>query len=139
MNGSDLRKNRVHFPKNEIIVNSEEEVYRREKYFMWRHGRKGADLQELWELENLFQVLKIITEKIAFEKIKEGDTGTIKPLDKLELAHFKLLKETLVDIYKLKYGEKKLSLNTNMGYEEIRELMFRDITEKKESDVSPSN
>ena len=51
------------------------------------------------------------------EKVEKG-----LPLTRREIAFFKLLKETLVDLHKMKHGEKKI--NVNVGYQDIQEMMF---------------
>ncbi|HEC65528.1 MAG TPA: hypothetical protein ENI23_09550 [bacterium] len=113
-------------PKN-VKLSNEPGVYRRDLLDNWIRSTQTKEVKELIELENLFKLLKGTTDRIMYEKKVLGN----EEFNKTDLAYFKLLKETLVDLNRLKYGDKKV--NVNVGYDDIREMMFGP----QEEDVSP--
>jgi hypothetical protein len=115
-----LRKNSVHLPPEGMELNKSTDTYRRDLVYQWVSCKSGRDLKEIFELENMFALLKGTTEDIIYKRVVERRGE----FSKEDLAHFRLLKETLVELHRLKHGEKKV--NVNVGYKDIRELMFGD-------------
>lgn len=115
-----LVKNKVHLPPENVVLDKSPDTYRRDLVYQWVSCKSGRDLKEIFELENMFALLKGTTEDIIYKRVveKHGE------FSKEDLAHFRLLKETLVELHRLKHGEKKV--NVNVGYKDIRELMFND-------------
>ena len=112
-----LQKNRVIQPPADVQMTNDPETYRRDLVYNWIFSLDKTKLKEIVELENMFVLLKGTTEDRIYGKLV-----TNKQIDKTDLAHLKLLKELLVDLNRLKYGDKKV--NVNVGYKEIQEIMF---------------
>jgi len=108
----------IYKPPKNVEMSKDPTVYRRDLISNWIFSKETKQLKEILELENLFKLLKGTTDRIIYEKkVLENQEFT-----KTDLAYFKLLKETLVDLNRLKYGDKKV--NVNVGYDDIREMMF---------------
>jgi len=104
-------------------ITPDPEAYRGDLLVRWVQSRSGKEIREITELENLANMLKGDKEQRVWRKITEN-----KPLNQDDLAYVKIVKETLVDLHKLKYGEKKVNVNTS--FKDIRELMWGDKREK---------
>ena len=103
-----------------IIEKNEEGVSYDERLLVnWANSKKFKEIKEVVELENLFLLLKYGAQVRISDKLKSGED-----LTKLDLEHLKLVKDTLVDIYKLKFGEKHVQVN--VGYKDIQDLIFND-------------
>lgn len=105
-------------PPADVKLDDDPEVYRRDLVYNWVRSYSSKQLQELMELENLFKLVKGTTDDIIYEKLVKNKGE----LNKKDLLHFKLLKEILVDLHKLKHGTKNVTMN--VGYNDIREMMF---------------
>lgn len=113
-----LEKGKVYLPSKGAKLNEGPETYRRDLVYKWIRSKSTKDIKEIVELENMFSLLKGTTDEIIYKKFVIGD----KKFNKEDLAYFKLLKEVLVDLHKLKHGEKRF--NVNVGYKDIQEMMF---------------
>lgn len=91
------------------------EAYKLFSFFVRSHQTKG--LQEITRLEDVIGVLETDFSMRALSKIEQG-----LPLDPDDIKQIKLLKESLVDLHKMKYGEKRL--NVNASYQDIQNMMF---------------
>lgn len=55
-----------------------------------------------------------------------------EPLTKNDLKFMQLIKETLVEFHKMKYGEKKI-VETTVSIEDVRKVIFsKEVTTQKE-------
>ena len=75
-------------------------------------------LSEIERMEGLLGVMETNLAKVI-EKQEEGQDLTDK--DRKDMF---LMKDTLVELHKLKYGEKRL--NVTASYKDIRDLMFEE-------------
>ncbi len=115
-----VHKRNVILPPKDVEFSKDPDVYRRDILYKWIESKTGAELKEINELENMFILLKGSVDEIMYEKLMGGK----KELSPRDLAHFKLLQSILVDLNKIKYGEKRI--NVNFGYKDIQEAMFPD-------------
>lgn len=108
----------IYEPPKGVILSDGPGVYRRDLIDNWVLSKTTAKTQEIIELENLFKLLKGTTADIMYKKKMNGNYE----FTNIDIAYLKLIKETLVDLNRLKYGDKKV--NVNVGYDNIREMMF---------------
>ncbi len=84
-------------------------------FFVRAKQTKG--LQEINRLENVIYLLETDLSIRAMDKIEKG-----LPLNSNDLKQIRLLKESIVDLHKIKYGEKRL--NVHASYQDIQKMMF---------------
>ena len=60
-----------------------------------------------------------------------------QPLNKAERESLKLFKDMLVDIHKLRHGEKKVTITASA--KDLQEQMFKDITPNQNANNTPNN
>ena len=78
-------------------------------------------IKSLSEIERLEGMLAVL-EKNLTDVIERQDQG--KPITDKDRKDMFLMKDTLVDLHKLKYGEKRL--NVTASYKDIRDAMFEE-------------
>lgn len=116
-----LRKGRVYFPPEKVVLFDDPETYRRDILGSWLQSMKAKDVREIVELENMFNLLKGAINDLTYKRLQlKGE------LTKRDLAKIKLMKEILVDLNKLKYGDKKVNVNVGVNYKDVQEQMFGD-------------
>ena len=81
----------------------------------------GHPIKTLSEIERMEGLLAVMQTNLMdiIQKQEEGKGTTDK--DRKDMY---LMKDTLVELHKLKYGEKKVNINTS--YKDIRDLMFEE-------------
>ena len=114
-----LAKGVFNYPK-EIEPKREPQVYRRDLLHNYIYSKPFKELQEVIELENLYNLLKGTYDDLVYKRIL---TGRKMPTVQ-EIAYYKLLKETLVDLNKIKYGEKRTTITGHVNFSSIQEMMF---------------
>lgn len=82
----------------------------------WVSQFSERELDEVAHLENLRGVLESDVANRTVDKLKAGEV-----LDEGDRKMLLLMKDLLVDMHKIKFGEKKV--NVSVGYKDIRELM----------------
>ena len=92
-------------------------AYRGDLLMNFIKSRKGTELVEIIELENMLRLLKGDEQRKIWMKI-----ATNEDLTNGELKMLSLIKDLIVDLHKLKYGEKRVNINTD--FKDIREMMF---------------
>ena len=98
--------------------------------YNWYKGFRTKDIETLLELQNIYKVIKDgFIDRLA-DKILSNEQLTRKDLD-----HLKLIKDTLVDYHKLKYGDKKTVEHT-ITMKDVRKAIFSD-KPKKVVEVEP--
>ncbi len=112
-----LRKDYIHKPVAKL--DDSPDVYRRDLLYNFVHSLSRDDLKEILELENMFTLLKGTTDDLMYRKVLQN-----KELSPKDLAQFKLLKEILVELHRLKHGQK--NVNVNIGYKDVQDMMFRE-------------
>ena len=113
-----LRKDAVHMPPENVKLITDPDTLRRDLVYNFVCSKSNNQIEEMLELENMFKLLKGHVEDIIYSRVlnpKKQPTPT-------EIAYFRLLKEILVDMHRLRYGDKKV--HVNVGYEDIRRMMF---------------
>lgn len=84
----------------------------------WYKGLRTNEIETLLELQNLYKVMKGGLFERMTDKILSGEQLTKKDLD-----HLKLVKDTLVDFHKLKYGEKR-TVEHKVDMKDVRRAIF---------------
>ncbi len=84
----------------------------------WFKEIKTKEIETLIELKNLYNVVKSGLYNKLMEKVVGGEDLTRKDLD-----HIKLVKDTLVDLHKLKYGDRKV-IEHKVDIKDIRRAIF---------------
>ena len=98
--------------------------------YRWYKKFNTTEVNTLIELKNSYEHLKAdYIQRIAQRKIS-GENIT-----KTDLAMFKLIKDTLVDIHKLIHGEKK-TVKHEVTIDDVRDIMFSEKA-KKVIEVEP--
>ena len=110
----------VHHPPEGVVLRQGPEVYRRDLVRNWLHSKPVIELNEITELENMFVYLKGTLDDEMYRKYIDGRTEHTPR----EIAYWKLLKEIMVDLNKIKYGEKRTNVNVGFSYENIQEMMM---------------
>jgi len=114
-----LRKG-VHKPPVGVELDKSPEVYRRDALRNWLHSKPIVELNEVVELENMFVYLKGAIDSEAHQRYLDGNS---QPSVR-EIAYWRFLKDTLVDLNKMKYGEKRTNVNVGFNYNDIQEMML---------------
>lgn len=96
------------------------QVYRRDLLYNYIFSKPLKDLQEITELENFYNLLKGTYDDLIYKRMAKGK----KIASAQEIAYLRLLKETLVDLNRLKYGEKRTNMNVGVTFSSIQEMMF---------------
>ena len=107
----------IYPPPQGVTLSTAPNVYRGDLFVNWVRTRSTHELKELQELETLLRMLTRDENQPVFKKVANS-----QKLDALDMAYIRLIKELLTDIYRLKYGEKRVNVNTN--FEDIRSLMW---------------
>jgi len=81
-------------------------------------GHPIKTLTEIERLEGMMGMMEINFNKIV-ERLEKGEELSDK-----DRKNMFLVKDTLVDIHKLKYGEKKININADL--KDIRDLMMQE-------------
>ena len=108
-------------PPMVMELSKEPTVYRRDLVRNWIMSKPVVELNEVTELENLFVFLKGTIDDLQYQKYMEGTTGPPSPR---ELAYYKYLGEVLVNLNKMKYGERRTNVNVGFSYNDIQEMML---------------
>ena len=88
--------------------------------FDWYKSYSKKEIDYILELKNLIFILKDAALPALIDKISKGETPTKQEMDVL-----RLLKETIVDSHKLKYGDRKVIENI-VTVADIRKQMRSD-------------
>ena len=88
--------------------------------FNWYKSLDKKELNEILELKNVSFILKQIMLSAILQKIMNNEQ-----LNKKELDTLRLWKETIVDLHKLKYGDKKV-IEHQVTVADIRRQMMSD-------------
>ncbi len=120
--GKFMRKVKLIAPQN--IPHGMQELYD------WYKGFNTKEVKTMLELNNIYNHLKTEMVECAAKRKLSGEGYTSK-----DLAMYKLIKETLVDIHKLIHGEKK-TVKHEVTIDDIRNAMFSE-KPKKIIEVSP--
>lgn len=100
-------------------------------YVSWVKMHSAKDLREISDLENMLIVLKTEIATVFKKRVEKGSE-----MSKLDLKKFEVVIDLLAKLYKLKYGEKHISVTADMA--EIQKIMNPDIVdvtpEKQEED-----
>ena len=86
-------------------------------FIAWIKTKTGEDLNEIMKLENLITLLETDMTNRAMGKLEKQE-----PLTDEDVRQIRLLKDALVELHKLKYGEKQI--NVNADFKDIRKMMF---------------
>ena len=116
---TETNKQAMNIRKEAKKLATQNDVLNRDLLYSWANGKKFRDIKEVVELENFYYIVKLGAERRLSRKLLEGEE-----LSPSELMYLKLMKETLVDLYKLKFGEKRVQVN--MGYKDIQDMIFDD-------------
>lgn len=90
--------------------------------YNWYKSLDRNEIDELIELKNMSFILKQVTMPAILQKLLNNEQ-----LSKKELDAIRLWKETIVDLHKLKYGDKKV-IESKITYEDVRKQIFSDKT-----------
>ena len=93
--------------------------------FEWSLSMKTTELNELTELKNLYKVIKQNSAATIMDKMIAGEE-----LNKRDIEILKLLKDTLVDTHKLKYGDKK-TIEHKVTALDLRNAIFSNKPDKR--------
>lgn len=93
--------------------------------FEWALSMNTSELNELTELKNLYKVIKQNSAATIMDKMIAGEE-----LNKRDIEILKLLKDTLVDTHKLKYGDKK-TIEHKVTALDLRNAIFAPTPNKK--------
>jgi len=85
------------------------------QFFIRTQQTKG--LNEITRMEDLINLLESDLAMRAMLKIEKGVA-----LDQEDIKQIRVLKEAIVDLHKMKYGEK--TLNVTASYRDIQDMMF---------------
>lgn len=92
--------------------------------YNWYKEISTKEINVLLEIQNMYKVMKEgMMDKLA-DKILSNETLTKKDLD-----HLKLIKDTLVDLHKLKYGDKK-TVEHKIDMRDVRKAIFSENPKK---------
>ena len=119
---TDKKVNQVYMSPANVKMTKDPHTYRRDLVFDWIHARKGMEVNEIQELENLFNFLKGTMDDKMYQKYLKGQFK-LTPADH---AHIKLMKDLLIELNKLKYGEKRTNLHVGVTYETVQEMIMKD-------------
>lgn len=108
------------------------DVYRGDLFNQWMSSKKGKDLKELIELENLLWLMKGDGKNQVWMKLIKN-----QQLSAYDFRFIDTFIKLMLEIHKLKYGEKHT--NINVGYKDIQEMMFGNVQkeDKKEEQTAP--
>ena len=112
---------------NGIKPSTDPNVYRGDLLMNWIQSKTSKQLAEITELENLASLLKGDERQKVWKKILQG-----KKLSNNDLSYVRMMMDILEKLHKLKYGEKRVNVNTS--FKDIREMMFGG-----ENGVSPQS
>ncbi|KKL48616.1 hypothetical protein LCGC14_2323720 [marine sediment metagenome] len=90
------------------------------KLYLWFQGKTTKNINFLLELQNLYEVLKYYQIETISKKILSHEELSKKDFDAL-----KLLKDTLVESNKIKYGDKKIIENV-VSVKDVRAAIFSE-------------
>ncbi len=96
-----------------------------QELFEWTISMNTSELNELTELKNLYKVLKRNSAATIMDKMIAGEE-----LNKRDIEILKLLKDTLVDTHKLKYGD-KTTIEHKVTALDLRNAIFAPTPNKK--------
>jgi len=96
----------------------EKAIKQRSLFEIWLKEHSVKELTEISQMDKMIQLLNMDMTQRVMEKITMGIA-----LDSDDVKLIRLLKDSLVDLHKMKYGEKKVNLNI---YQDIREIMMTD-------------
>ena len=113
-----VSKNHVYPAPPDAKFSNEKGVYRRDLVHNFVKSLTANQLREVLELENMYGLLKGEVDDILYEKLlrQKGE------LSKNDYVKIRLMKEILVDLHKLKHGDKHV--NVSVGYKDIQDMMF---------------
>ena len=77
-------------------------------------------LNEIERLEGLLAMMEISFSKVL-TRLEAGESLSDK-----DRKEFFLMKDTLVELHKIKYGEKKVNVNIDGDLKDIRDMMFEE-------------
>ena len=88
--------------------------------YNWYKSLDRNELNEILELKNVSFIMKQLLLPVILQKIMNSES-----LNKKELDTLRLWKETIVDLHKLKYGDKKV-IEHQVTVADIRRQMMSD-------------
>ena len=102
-----------------VELSNEPNVYRPDLFANWVRSRTTKELQEVIELQNLVKLMKGDENQRVFKKLQLNQKLTSE-----DMGYINFVKETLIDIHKLKYGEKRVNLNTSL--KDLRDSLWEE-------------
>lgn len=95
----------------------EKAIEQRNLFEIWLRGFNTKELNEIERIDSLIQILETDVSNRVMEKLTMG-----VPLEEEDMKLIRLLKDTLVDSHKMKFGERHVNISAD--YKDIREMMF---------------
>ncbi len=103
-----------------------EAIEKRNLFEIFIKSKSTAELTEIQSLDGIIQVLDTDMSLRVMDKLEKG-----LPLNDFDMKLIRLLKDCLSTSHELKFGKKKVNLNTDL--DDIRKLMFGDNKFKSET------
>lgn len=101
--------------------------------FHWVKSIKTKDVEPLLELKNFYKLMKASSFKQLVERLLSGKVPTPQ-----EIKYLRLIKDTIVDMNKMEFGEKTV-VEHEINVKDIRRAMMADhkkIVDVEAKDVS---
>mgnify|MGYP001594513347 CR=1 FL=1 len=100
-----------------IVPLDDGETYRGDLLTSWINSMKSTELHEVIELENLALFLKQTESQRIWQKIHNN-----QELTKTDLEYVRLISDIIINLHKLKHGERRVNINTDL--KDFREMVF---------------
>lgn len=119
---SNYRKNLVKTlmeEAHEINPEWKVDLHNHNLFISWIRSHNKQELAEVVRIEQLITLMEVDLANRASQKLADA-----QPLSVADLNVLKMVKDSLVELHKLKHGETRININAKTDFKTIRDLVF---------------
>jgi len=115
---------------HEIDPNWKVDLHNHNLFVSWIRSHGKEELAEIVRIEQIITLMEVDLANRATQKLADA-----QPLSTTDLSVVKMVKDSLVELHKLKHGETKININTKTDFKSIRDLVFGEQPKVVEAEV----